>query len=106
MPAFGLEETTEAIRAKAAERFLTNGVTSVHTIPFSAADVATDHALQRAGQLPLRLYYLPHQVSLDALLDLGLRPGFGNEMLQFGGVKIFVDEVGRRGADRIREPRP
>jgi predicted amidohydrolase YtcJ len=31
LPAFGLEETTEAIRAKAAERFLANGVTSVHT---------------------------------------------------------------------------
>jgi len=72
-------------------------VTSVHTIPFSAADVATDHALQRAGQLPLRLYYLPHQVSLDALLDLGLRPGFGNEMLQFGGMKIFVDGTGHDG---------
>jgi predicted amidohydrolase YtcJ len=40
---------------------------------------------------------VPHQLSLDALLDLGLRPGFGNEMPQFGGVKIFVDGTGHDG---------
>jgi predicted amidohydrolase YtcJ len=100
LPAFGLEETTRAIRARAAELFVAHGVTSIHTIPFSAGDVAADQALQEAGQLPLRLrlyYHVPHQISLDALLALGLRPGFGSEMLRFGGVKIFVDGTGHDG---------
>lgn len=100
LPPFPIEETTEALRAKAAELFVANGVTSIHTIPYAAADVAADQALQQAGQLPLRLrlyYHVPHQVSLEELLALGLKPGFGNEMLRFGGVKIFVDGTGHDG---------
>jgi predicted amidohydrolase YtcJ len=100
LPAFGLEETQAALRARAAELFLQNGVTTVHTIPFSPTDVAADQLLQQAGQLPLRLrlyYHVPHHIALDALLALGLRPGFGDEMLRFGGVKIFVDGTGHDG---------
>ena len=56
--------------------------------------------LQASGELPIRFrmhYHVPHQISLDGLLAMGLQPGFGDDMLRYGGVKIFVDGVGHDG---------
>jgi len=47
--------------------------------------------LQREGQLPLRVcFWIPDQ-NLDSAISLGIRSGFGNENLRFGGVKLFSD---------------
>jgi predicted amidohydrolase YtcJ len=94
-------------------------VTSIHNLPYSAEDMlavqdlrAGDDPSTGSGQvpstssgqgLPLRLrqyIHVPHQTSLDGLLAMGLRPGFGDDMLRFGGVKIFVDGVGHDGYGR------
>jgi predicted amidohydrolase YtcJ len=75
-------------------------VTSILNLPYSAEDMRAVQELQAAGELPLRLrqhIHVPHQVSLAGLLAMGLKPGFGDDMLRYGGVKIFVDGVGHDG---------
>ena len=100
VPAFSRERVTEAIRARGRQLFTANGVTTIHNLPYSAADMLAVQDLQAAGELPLRLrlyLHVPHQIDLDGLLAMGLKPGFGNDLLRFGGVKIFVDGVGHDG---------
>lgn len=94
LPAFGVEETKSALRNKAGELFVANGVTTIHNLPYSANDLVAVQDLQESGELPLRLRYFVHagrHMELDELFALGMKPGFGDEMLAFGGVKTFVD---------------
>jgi predicted amidohydrolase YtcJ len=77
------------------ERCARRGVTMVHEIVKSPAEIRAYQELARAGRLPLRVRLVPRvfQAEFDyrAISSLGLLPGFGNEMLSLGGVKISVD---------------
>lgn len=100
LPAFPRDVVIDALRQKARELFVANGVTTVHNLPYSADDILAVQELQAAGELPLRLrfyYHVPHQIALDDLLAMGLRPGFGDEVLRYGGIKIFIDGIGHDG---------
>lgn len=100
LPPFTREQVKEAIRAKGAELFLHHGVTTIHNLPYAAEDILAVQDLQESGELPIRFrmyYHVPHQLELEHLLAMGLKPGFGNDMLRYGGVKIFVDGVGHDG---------
>jgi predicted amidohydrolase YtcJ len=100
LPAFPKEMVKSAIREQLRDQFLAHGITSIHNLPFSADDMVAVQELQEAGELPMRLrffYHIPHQIELDALLALGLKPGFGNDMLRYGGIKIFIDGIGSDG---------
>ncbi|MFQ5872363.1 MAG: amidohydrolase [Dehalococcoidia bacterium] len=100
LPAFSAEDTRDALKSKVKELFVSQGVTTAYTIPFSSDDIRSIQGLQAAGEFPLRIrlyYHVPHLVSLDSLLATGLQTGFGNDMLRFGGVKIFVDGTGHDG---------
>jgi predicted amidohydrolase YtcJ len=109
LPPFTVEQGKAAVRRKGTELFLANGVTTIHDLPFSAEDVRAVQELQASGELPLRLrlyYHIPHQIELESLLALGLMPGFGNDRLRYGGVKIFVDGVGHDGyGNRLYDPK-
>jgi predicted amidohydrolase YtcJ len=66
------------------------GVTAVHSVeaPDSFRGV---EALERSGELRLRvLHHFPQQF-LDALLECGIESGFGSEWLRVGGIKYFTD---------------
>jgi predicted amidohydrolase YtcJ len=100
LPPFGVEQVKQAIRAYGTDLFLAQGITTIHNLPYGTEDALAVQELQAAGELPLRFrmyYHVPHQIDLDSLLAMGLKPGFGNDMLRFGGVKIFVDGVGHDG---------
>ena len=100
VPGFTVEEVMAAIRARGTALFLSRGVTTIHDLPYSAEDVRALQALQATGELPIRFriyYHVPHQIDLEPLLAMGLAPGFGNDLLRYGGVKIFVDGVGHDG---------
>jgi predicted amidohydrolase YtcJ len=93
LPTLPAEQVKDAIRRKVRELFSANGVTSVHTIPSSAADVVADQELHAQGKLPLRLRLYHHvspDVSRATLAALARTP-------DFGGVKIFVDGTGHDG---------
>ncbi len=94
LPAFSVADTTAALREKAHELFVVNGVTTIHNLPYAASDLVAVQDLQAAGELPLRLRYFVHagrHMDLAELAALGIRPGFGDELLAFGGVKAFID---------------
>jgi predicted amidohydrolase YtcJ len=100
VPGFTVEQVKAAIRAKGRDLFLTKGITTIHNLPYGTEDVLAVQELQAAGELPIRFrmyYHVPHQIDLDGLLAMGLKPGFGDDRMRFGGVKIFVDGVGHDG---------
>ncbi|MEZ4523782.1 MAG: amidohydrolase [Thermomicrobiales bacterium] len=94
LPPFEADEVEDALRQKAKELFVANGVTTIHNLPFSRHDLLAVQNLQEAGELPLRLRYFVHagrHMELAELNALGIKPGFGDELLAYGGVKAFVD---------------
>ncbi len=100
VPGFTVEQVKAAIRAKGRDLFLAKGITTIHNLPYGTEDILAVQELQAAGELPIRFrmyYHVPHQIDLDSLLKMGLKPGFGDDRLRFGGVKIFVDGVGHDG---------
>jgi predicted amidohydrolase YtcJ len=94
LPPFDASDVQAALREKARELFVAHGVTTIHNLPYSSHDLAAVQDLQAAGDLPLRLRFYVHagrHMELDDLLALGLKPGFGDELLAYGGVKAFID---------------
>lgn len=90
----------ESLRRHLRPSFTSQGVTTVCTIPTSADDVRALHRLSLSGELPLRVRFyvhVPRTAELEDVLQWGVTSGFGDDRLQFGGVKIFVDGEGGDG---------
>lgn len=66
------------------------GLTGLHTIEDRAGLVALQR-LHEDDTLQLRTTVLPYSHAAPGLIDLGLRQGFGDEMLRLGQVKFFLD---------------
>lgn len=82
------EKDTEKALEAALEQAHQEGVTSIHDNPM---DVKTFLFYQKRKDPSLRIYVnLPVSV-VDAVNQIQLRTGFGNEWLKFGGIKIFTD---------------
>ncbi|MEV7009845.1 amidohydrolase family protein [Streptosporangium sp. NPDC051022] len=100
LPVLPADDVVTSLRRHLGGLFVAAGVTSVSTIPTSAQDVRALHRLAAAGELPLRVRFyvhVPRVGSLDTVLAWGPGSGFGDDMLRFGGVKIFVDGEGADG---------
>lgn len=69
---------------------LSLGITGVHDVDGSPA-FAAEQELRRQGRQRIRIVKYIRLESLDAALDVGLRSGYGDDMLHFGGLKLFVD---------------
>ena len=75
------------------------GLTSVHWIISSPAEIRVIQMLRAKGRLPLRVYLLIPVGFLDHLVGLGVSAGFGDHMVRIGGAKIFADgSLGARTA--------
>ena len=85
------------------------GVTGIHEFVSWSASARIYQELHRTGELPLRVQLCPciwglyQTADLDALVELGIQTGFGNDWLKFGSVKIFVDGEGRDEQGVARE---
>jgi predicted amidohydrolase YtcJ len=66
------------------------GITSIHDVVGRAGSRAHQRA-QRAGRSRVRVYAMPRDSLLNALVDGGLRTGFGDPWLRLGPIKIFAD---------------
>jgi predicted amidohydrolase YtcJ len=98
--AYPVDEIIAAIRAHGVDKFVKKGITTASTMPLQINELRASQRMHAANELPLRLrvyYNMPTGVSLDALLQTGIEPGFGDDMLRFGGVKIFVTGIWNDG---------
>jgi predicted amidohydrolase YtcJ len=90
-------EKREALRTQVVPNFSAKGITSTSTIPLFDDDMLVIQELQAQGQLPMRVRYyptVPAMISLESVRQFALSPGFGDDMLRFGGIKIFVAGAG------------
>jgi predicted amidohydrolase YtcJ len=89
------DETDEAMRQAMAEVHQL-GLTGVHDMRImgGADGPPAFRAWQRlrvAGELGLRVWMMLPGERLDAAIALGLRTGFGDDILRVGGIKLFAD---------------
>ena len=67
-----------------------NGLSGVHCME-TIKDFEAYQILRARNELKLRVnFYLPIRY-LDHVIDLGIKSGFGDEWVRFGGMKIFLD---------------
>ena len=93
-----------AIRAvkEVSERALETGLTTIHNISVSAADMRAYQEARRRGWLHVRVQLVPLVSSVadaERLSSTGLSSGFGDDLLKLGAVKMFAD--GGMGARTI-----
>jgi hypothetical protein len=84
------EERAEGV-AKICREMNAAGLTSVHSAGTGPDDFAAYQDAYSAGELTFRMTAMARGASFPALLEAGVRSGFGNEWLRIGAVKFAVD---------------
>jgi len=88
----------------ACQKAVEAGLTSVHWIIDSPAEISVIQKLRTQNKLPLRVYILIPVEFLDDFVKLGLHTGFGDSTVKIGCVKILADgSLGARTA-ALKEP--
>jgi predicted amidohydrolase YtcJ len=70
--------------------FAQMGLTGFHTME-TGAEFSLLQKMHQDGQLYLRTVAYLREDSLSEAVGLGLRSGFGDDFLKFGGIKLFID---------------
>jgi predicted amidohydrolase YtcJ len=102
IPPRPLEQRLAEARAALAQ-LRSFGVTTIHdnTAP---EQFEVYHELRRLGELTVRVYARPTLEKYAALAAVGIRRGFGDEWIRFGGLKGFVDGIMGNSSARFYEP--
>ncbi|MFP3984704.1 MAG: amidohydrolase [Candidatus Bathyarchaeia archaeon] len=88
----------------ACQKMVKEGLTTVHWIIDSTAEMRALQELKKRNILPLRIYALVPVEYLEHLTELGVFTGFGDHKIKMGSVKIFADgSLGARTA-ALKEP--
>lgn len=75
----------------AMQRAVTTGLTSINCVIDHPQHVRVLQAMNRAGELKLRIRLLITDEWLDSATQMGISTGFGDETLRIQAVKIFTD---------------
>ena len=95
-----LEEMVEASR-EGVRVANARGVTSVHDKDGWLGALAVWQELRRDGALTVRIWQsLPHE-HIDALAELGIRAGLGDDVVRIGYIKAFMDGTLGSGTARL-----
>src|SRR5262249_17919748 len=70
---------------------LKTGITSVHTLLDTPDQMTAWSRLHARGKLPIRVVGIPPYDAVEQLHRHGVRSGFGDNRLRFGGGKLFSD---------------
>jgi predicted amidohydrolase YtcJ len=98
------EEELAEMCALACQKAVEAGLTGVHWLAQSPAEIRILQKLRKQGKLPLRVYLVVPVEFLDCLIDAGLVTGFGDDMIRIGGIKILADgSLGARTA-ALKQP--
>ncbi len=71
-------------------RLLSQGITAVHDVD-GHPSFAVLQELHRQGRQRVRVVKYVRLEALDGVIQAGLRSGFGDDRLRFGGLKLFSD---------------
>lgn len=111
LPVPSMEDRALAVE-KAIRHLHQAGVTCIHDIVMDRAEVASYMRLRQEGRLGVRVRFLVRgyeaKTSIDDVIGLGLEAPFGDEWLQFSGIKLSVDGAVGPGSlnAAIYEPYP
>jgi predicted amidohydrolase YtcJ len=75
---------------EAQNNMLRQGITGVHDVDGNPAFAAAQE-LRRQGRQRIRIVKYVRVEALEAVVEAGLRSGFGDDWLRFGGLKLFAD---------------
>ncbi|HOT91267.1 MAG TPA: amidohydrolase [Anaerolineae bacterium] len=89
IPPATLDEVVDALD-EAQGHLLACGITGIHDVDAEPAFAAFQE-LRRRERLRVRVVKYVRLESLDAALTVGLRSGYGDDWLRFGGLKLFAD---------------
>ncbi len=93
---FTFDQMKQAVRDWVPDYWIKQGCTTAYTFA-DASEFRAYQELRKEGRLPLRIQAnfmdvrLGPEPMIDGLVSLGILPGVGDEWLNVGGVKIFVD---------------
>jgi len=98
------EEELSKACGLACQKAVESGLTSVHWLISSPAEIRVIQKLRAENKLSIRVYIMIPVDFLDHLIDLGMCTGFGDNIVKIGGVKILADgSLGARTA-ALTEP--
>jgi len=89
IPPATLDEIVDALDV-AQGRLLALGITAIHDVDGGLAFAAFQE-LHYQERLQMRVVKYVRLESFDAALEAGLRSGYGDDWLRFGGLKLFAD---------------
>ncbi|WP_163528781.1 amidohydrolase [Halobacillus ihumii] len=110
VPRYDLEDIAKGMRL-AQQQFAEWGITTVHDMSTQTADLQLFQYLQKRNELRVRVRPWIWAIdqngfdgSLDEVLKVGLRSGFGNDLVKIQGMKFMLDgSVGGKTA-AVYEP--
>jgi predicted amidohydrolase YtcJ len=81
--------TAAVLRAQ--DAYLASGLTTVCDAQVTAREIRGYQLVHDRGELVIRTVCMPLSHQLDSLLQVGLRPPFGDELLSLGPMKFYAD---------------
>ncbi len=90
VPAYSVNQLVEAVGIACRES-ASFGITSVGDGLVGPPEIEAYQAALESGNLSCRVYMNVLDTYFERMKALGVKTGFGNEMLRFGAVKSFVD---------------
>jgi len=103
IPEFDLEELRPGYR-KALNQFSKWGITSTHDAYARRVGVRAFQQLLNEGVEQVRISLMVPMSQLEALVNIGLESGFGNDWHKIMTLKIFADGSGPGGTAAVYEP--
>ena len=103
LPPSSLEDRLRGWR-RTQEMFHAAGITSTCDALCGPEDVTLLQEARRRGELTLRTSFLVAAPHVDHLVSLGLRSGFGDDLLRLVGVKAMLDGACAGGNCLVDEP--
>ena len=96
------QRTQETLRAW--RQMAEVGVTSYSDVTSPPVQVDIYRDLRKKGQMTARVRYRPPLDRWEAMANLGIRVGFGDEWIRYGAVKAWIDGIMGNSSARFYEP--
>jgi hypothetical protein len=98
IPPTGIETMVEGLLV-ASDRALSLGCTGIHDAGVGPQEVTAYQLAHDNGNLKVRANIMPRKETPEAAMKLGIRTGFGDNLLRIGPVKLLIDgSLGARTA--------